>query len=56
MPIIVEEEPTVHVTQSELSRYRSEYERDYMYYSGTPPTLAEYIASRKQRAEKKGGV
>lgn len=54
MPIIVEEEPTVQVTPSELARYRGEYERTYMYYSGTPPTLAEYIARRQQRAEQKG--
>lgn len=48
MPIIVKEEPTVHVTQTELNRYKQQYEQDYMFYSGTPPTLAEYI-SRKVR-------
>jgi hypothetical protein len=51
MGIKVLDEPDVTVTASELVRYQDEYQRAYMFYSGTPPTLAEFIR-RKQEAAK----
>lgn len=48
MPIrIIDQKPDVAVTESELERYRDEYQRSYMFYSGTPPSLEEFIRRRK---------
>ena len=49
MAIIIKSEPDVYVTESELSQYREQYEKDYMAYCGTPPTLNEYIARKKRK-------
>jgi hypothetical protein len=47
MAIIVSKEPDVHVTASELRKYKADYKRDYMFFAGTPPTLNEYIRRRQ---------
>lgn len=47
MSIIVDKKPDVHVTESELRRYRDEYQKAYMFYAGTPPTLEDFIRRRK---------
>ena len=50
MAIIIKPEPDVYVTESELAKYREQYQQDYMTYCGTPPTLNEYIARKKKQA------
>lgn len=45
---IVKKQPDVNVTSCELAKYKIEYERDHMFYSGTPPTLEEYIRNKQQ--------
>jgi hypothetical protein len=52
MAIKVLDEPDVTVTATELARYRADYQQDFMFYSGTPPTLNEYIYRRQQRDRK----
>ena len=52
MAIIVKDEPDVHVTASELARYRDQYQRAFSMYAGTPPTFAEYIRREQERAKK----
>lgn len=52
MTINIIKQPDVNVTESELRQYRADYERDHMFYAGTPPTLEEYIR-RKQGAKTK---
>jgi hypothetical protein len=47
MAIRVIKEADVTVTESELQRYKDEYNQAYMFYAGTPPTLEEFIR-RKQ--------
>ncbi len=49
MTIEIIKQPPVRVTESDLLRYSDEYQRAYMHYAGTPPTLEEYI--RRQRGE-----
>lgn len=44
--------PDVVVTEGELARHTAEYQKAYMHYAGTPPTLEEYIR-RRQREENK---
>lgn len=56
MAIKVAKEADVHVTASELARYRADYQRDYMLYSGTPPTLNEYIRRRQASEEDNGFI
>ncbi len=48
---IVDNEPDVVVTESELRRYKDEYKRDYAMYAGSPPSLEDYIRSRKAMSE-----
>jgi hypothetical protein len=48
MPIIVKKEPDVHVTEGELARYMDAYRDAYGMYSGTPPSLEEYIRRQKK--------
>lgn len=49
MAIKIIKQPDVHVTESELERYQADYQRDFMFYAGTPPTLEEYIRRRQKR-------
>ena len=55
MAIKVRDEPDVFVTASELARYKSEYQKAFMFYAGTPPTLNQFIADQ-QRLEKMPSV
>lgn len=56
MSIKVLDEPNVTVTASELERYQADYQRDFMFYAGTPPTLAEYIRRRQMKCSFQGKV
>lgn len=47
MSIKITDDPDVCVTAAELARYTDEYQRAFMFYCGTVPTLAEFIR-RKQ--------
>jgi hypothetical protein len=47
MAIKIIEEPDVHLTGDELARFTADYQRDYMFYSGTPPTFESYCRGRK---------
>lgn len=44
---VIDQKPDVHVTESELRRFRDEYQRTYMFYAGTPPTLEDFIRNRR---------
>lgn len=46
---IIDTEPDVHLTKDELARFRAEYDRTYMFYSGTPPCFEAYCRNRKRR-------
>lgn len=46
MAIKVIEEPDVHLTADELARFEADYQRDYMFYAGTPPTFESYCRRR----------
>lgn len=48
MSIKVPPDADVYVTPSEYARYRELYQRAYMYYSGTPPTLNEFIRQQQE--------
>jgi hypothetical protein len=54
MSIKIIEEPTIHITQGDLARYRDEYNKFMQYYAGPVITLEEYIRSR--RVKSPGGV
>jgi hypothetical protein len=54
MPIIVTDDPEVRCTKEELTRWTDEYQRRFMMFSGTPPTLAEFI--RRERTRKPLGI
>ena len=45
--IVIDAEPDVSVTADDLARYRDDYQRDYMFYAGTPPSLVTYIRRRQ---------
>jgi L-amino acid N-acyltransferase YncA len=45
---IKDQKPDVVVTESELRRYRDEYQKAFMFYSGTPPTLEEFIRRQQK--------
>lgn len=47
MSIKIIDQGDVHVTETELRRYRDEYRRAYSFYAGTPPTLEDFIRSRQ---------
>jgi hypothetical protein len=51
---IKDQKPDVYVTESELRRYKDEYQKAFMFYSGTPPTLEEFI--RQQRTPLKDKI
>ncbi len=60
MAIVIDKpEKDLHLSQDEYNRLLDEYERAYMFYSGTPPTF-ETWAARKQaersNAEITGGL
>lgn len=44
---VIDEKPDVHVTASQLRRYKDEYAKAYSHYAGTPPTLEEFIRRRQ---------
>lgn len=50
MAIKIIDQGDVRVTESELCKYRDEYRRAFSYYSGTPPTLEDFI--RREIARK----
>lgn len=50
MAIKIIREPDVYVTEGEMQRLRQEYDRQYMFYSGVPPTFEEFVRERKQRS------
>jgi hypothetical protein len=45
MAIKIIEQPDIHLTQSELARYRDDYRRDYSMYAGTP-AFEDYVRQR----------
>lgn len=51
---ISDEKPDVVVTESELRRYKDEYQKAFMFYAGTPPSLEEFI--RRQRTPLKDRI
>jgi hypothetical protein len=46
MGIEIIKTPTIHLTQSQLNRYREEYRRAFMMYAGTPPDFEEWVIAR----------
>ncbi len=52
MAINIIKDADVTVTESELRRYKADYQRDFMMYAGTPPTLNEYIRRRQAEANR----
>lgn len=54
MGIKIIEEPDVYLTPDEIARFRDDYQRDFMFYAGTPPTFETYC--RRRKAEHGGGV
>lgn len=54
MSIKIIKQPDVHVTESEYQRYLAEYRQQYMFYSGTPPTLDDFIRARQRAARADG--
>lgn len=51
MAIKITEEPDVHVTGDELTRYRYDYNKGFSMYCGPVPTFEQYVRSRKAREE-----
>lgn len=51
---IIDTEPDVHLTKDELARFGADYQRDYMLYSGTPPSFETYCRNRKRREKEPG--
>jgi len=47
---VTDSEPDVHVTADELRRYQDEYQKAFMFYAGTPPSLESYIRDKQRRA------
>jgi hypothetical protein len=47
MIIITDKKPDVCVTQEEYSKYFHEYQKAFMFYSGPPVSLEEYIRQQK---------
>lgn len=45
---IIKEQP-VNVTEGDLQRYKSDYQRDHAFYAGPLPALEEYIRRRQQQ-------
>jgi hypothetical protein len=52
MIIITDKKPDVRVTQEEYRKYFHEYQKAYMFYSGPPVSLEEYIRQQKAGAIK----
>jgi hypothetical protein len=51
MAIKVIKQPDIHLTASELARYRYEYEQCFRMYCGSRPDFEEWVAEQ-ERAKK----
>ena len=49
MSIHIIKTPDVHISASEYRRLLAEYERNFMFYGGTPPCFEEWAIARIQR-------
>ncbi len=47
MAIRIIKQSDIYLTPSELRRYQDEYNRTYSMYAGEPPTLEDFIRSKK---------
>lgn len=54
MAIIIQDDPDVILTPSELARYQREYEQAYSMYAGTPPSFNSWVARKKKQQAKDG--
>lgn len=50
MPIKITDDPDVSCTAADLARYKADYQQRYMMFSGTPPTLAEFIRREQSKS------
>lgn len=50
MAIVIQKQPDVIVTESELARYSDEYRQAYSHFCGTPPSLEDFIRNKIQRS------
>ncbi len=48
MTIKIIRQPDLHMTASELARYRHEYEKAFAFYSGAPPDFEDWVRAQKE--------
>jgi len=46
MTIQIIKQPPLRMTQTDLDRYRAEYQQTYMCYSGTPPAFEDWVREK----------
>jgi len=56
MAIHVIDDPDVYLTQSELARYRAEYNQAFSFYAGPPPSFNSWVAQRKAQQTRESDV
>ncbi len=53
MAIKVIKTEDVHLTASELARYRYEYQQAFSFYSGPPPDFEEWVIAREREKKER---
>ncbi len=46
---ITDKHPDVEVTSEEYRQYSADYQKSFTHYSGTPPSLEEFIRGRQEK-------